>query len=84
MRTHPVYGYWTMAAAARELGVSRGRVTQMLSEGKLARVWNGGRSYVSGYSLRALLQGRAEIERLRNERRSMVRARRSRPTSRRG
>ncbi len=60
MRSWPVYGYMTQAQAARELGVSRPRVAQLLNEGKLSRVFHFNRTYVSVYSLRALIAVRED------------------------
>jgi hypothetical protein len=62
-----VYGQFTGAAAARILGVSRGRVTQLVREGKLSRVWLDGRAFISGYSLKALINDRGEIGKVRKD-----------------
>ena len=59
-RSWPIYGYMTQAQAARELGVSRARVSQLLNDGQLSRVFHFKRTYVSVYSLRALMNVRQD------------------------
>jgi hypothetical protein len=42
---------WTFAAAAKELGLTRGRVWQLVKEGKLGTMIIHGRPYVSDYAV---------------------------------
>jgi hypothetical protein len=48
--------FWPFGAAACELGLSAGRITQLVKEGKLGTVEVHGRIYVSDFSLRAYKQ----------------------------